>query len=52
MKKIIFALPGNEIIAQKIAQKMNIPIGEVSIRHFPDEETYVQVFIDQAMVFD
>ncbi len=41
--KIIFSLPGNEELTNALAQKLNIEVGTVIIRHFPDEESYVKV---------
>ena len=43
MKMIIFALPGNESLAAKLAQLLHIEIGEAVVRHFPDDETFVRV---------
>ncbi len=43
MKPIVFALPGNEILAKSIANTLQADIGEAIIRHFPDSETYVRV---------
>ena len=43
MDKIIFALPGNETIANTIADKLHFPVGEMVLRSFPDAETYVRV---------
>jgi ribose-phosphate pyrophosphokinase len=46
MEKIIFGLPGNEILVQNISQKTNIAVGEMIFRHFPDEETYIRILTD------
>lgn len=43
MEKIIFALPGNESITNNIAHELHLPVGEMILRSFPDEETYVRV---------
>ncbi|GAA0195832.1 ribose-phosphate pyrophosphokinase [Fulvivirga kasyanovii] len=43
MDAIIFALPGNEELAVKLAARLNAEKGEAIIRHFPDGETYVRV---------
>ena len=43
MKPIVFALPGNEILAKSIANSIQADLGETVIRHFPDGETYVRV---------
>ena len=46
MKNIIFALPGNEQLTEKLAAQLNAEIGETNIRQFPDGETYVQIKSD------
>ncbi|MFA7381434.1 MAG: ribose-phosphate pyrophosphokinase [Bacteroidia bacterium] len=43
---IIFALPGNESLANAIAKKHQVPIGEFTIRNFPDGETYLRILSD------
>jgi len=43
MKPIFFALPGNSLLGTQLAHTLNAPIGELTIRSFPDEETYIQV---------
>lgn len=43
MENIIFALPGNEKLTEKIAKRMNAETGETIIRQFPDGETYVRI---------
>ena len=43
MKKIFLALPGNEKLAQSLAEKCNAEIGEIIIRQFPDGETYLKI---------
>ena len=43
MKPIVFALPGNEILAESLAEAIQADLGEVLIRNFPDGETYVRV---------
>jgi len=43
MKKIIFALPGNEMLARRLAKRLKAPLGKLEVRRFPDEETYVRV---------
>jgi ribose-phosphate pyrophosphokinase len=42
----MFALPGNESLGAKLAQLLRIVIGEVVVRHFPDNETFVCVDTD------
>lgn len=43
MEQIVFALPGNEMLAKGIAKKLNAETGEAEIRRFPDGESYVRV---------
>ena len=43
MGKIFFALSGNEQITISIANKLNAEMGEISIRQFPDGETYLRI---------
>lgn len=43
MKPIVFALPGNEVLAKTIASAIQADMGELIIRQFPDGETYVRV---------
>lgn len=46
METILFSLPGNEDLAEKLSNKLDIEMGKVMIRHFPDGETYVQILSD------
>lgn len=46
MKPIVFALPGNELLAKSIAKAVHADLGESVIRQFPDGETYVRVLSD------
>jgi len=43
MKMIVFALPGNEDLTEKIAGHLKAEKGEATIRQFPDGESYVQI---------
>lgn len=43
MDTIIFALPGNETLATKIADRLSAEIGKLTIRKFPDGETYLRI---------
>lgn len=43
MARIILAMPGNEAMAAEIAERSSIPLGDVEIRRFPDEESYVRI---------
>lgn len=38
----VFGLPGNEALAKSLANVMNAPIGSMTVRQFPDGETYVR----------
>ncbi len=40
---IVFALPGNELIADRLTSLLSAESGLSVIRHFPDGESYVQV---------
>lgn len=40
---ILFFLPGNEILANQLAHKLNCEMGSTTIRQFPDEESYVRI---------
>src|SRR5687768_7418667 len=46
MNNIIFALPGNELLADSIGKSLQIPTGDLVIRHFPDGESYVRVLTE------
>ncbi|OJW81501.1 MAG: phosphoribosylpyrophosphate synthetase [Bacteroidetes bacterium 46-16] len=41
--KIIFCLPGNELLAHRLSQKMNVEPGKLTMRRFPDGETYIKI---------
>ncbi|MGO4380803.1 ribose-phosphate pyrophosphokinase [Pseudoduganella sp. RAF53_2] len=43
MKPILFALPGNERLAQRLAQELDWELGSATIRRFPDGESYVRL---------
>lgn len=44
--KLIFSLPGNEKLTKILANKFKSEMGAVTIRRFPDEESYVRVDSD------
>lgn len=46
MNSIIFALPGNEVLASQLANELNVEIGKVTVRPFPDGETYLRIQSD------
>lgn len=43
MKKIVFALPGNEAMANYIVEAIQAELGVSVFRNFPDGETYVRI---------
>lgn len=43
MKKLVFALPGNEKLAHQLTRQLNFETGDYLIRSFPDGETYIQI---------
>jgi ribose-phosphate pyrophosphokinase len=46
MKKIYFALPGNEDLTEILIQKEKTEKGMIEIRSFPDGETYIRILSD------
>ena len=46
MGRILFTLPGNAGLATTIATALGAARGEISLRHFPDGESYVRVLSD------
>jgi ribose-phosphate pyrophosphokinase len=53
MKPLVFALPGNEALADELTTLVDGERGELTFRHFPDGETYVRVeeSVDARPVF-
>ena len=43
MKPLVLALPGNEALASAISESLGGETGAVSVRRFPDDETYLRV---------
>ena len=43
MEKILFALPGNETLTEKLAARTGAAIGKAEIRRFPDGESFVRI---------
>lgn len=43
MKPLIFNLFDNHPLAEKISKKLNIKIGELVLKNFPDHETYIKI---------
>ncbi|NIT13562.1 MAG: ribose-phosphate diphosphokinase [Candidatus Dadabacteria bacterium] len=46
METILFALPNNETIGEKLSERTGLPLGKSEIRWFPDGETYVRIDSD------
>jgi ribose-phosphate pyrophosphokinase len=46
MKKILFALPGNETLGAALEKKHGYTPGLAELRNFPDGESYVRVYSD------
>lgn len=42
MKTLVFALPGNEHLADALAAQLHAARGELLVRQFPDEESYLR----------
>jgi ribose-phosphate pyrophosphokinase len=42
-KTLIFAFPGYEAIATRIRHQLNLKMGQVVVRHFPDGESFVRL---------
>lgn len=42
-QKIIFCLPGNELLAGTLSEKANVERGKLTMRRFPDGETYIKI---------
>jgi len=43
MKKIFFALPGNESLTDALVKKENAEKGSIEMRQFPDGESYIRI---------
>ncbi|GAB3200897.1 ribose-phosphate pyrophosphokinase [Pontibacter aydingkolensis] len=46
MSRILFALPGNEVLTASLATILQAQVGETAIRRFPDGESYVRILSD------
>jgi ribose-phosphate pyrophosphokinase len=46
MNTILFSIPGNETISDHLIKHLNAEKGEVTIRHFPDGESYIKINSD------
>jgi ribose-phosphate pyrophosphokinase len=45
---LIVALPGNEILAERLARALNAPQARLEYRRFPDGESYLRLHADPA----
>ncbi len=45
---VVFALPGNEAGARALCEQLPGEPGEIEVRHFPDDETYLRVCSEVA----
>lgn len=43
MKSLILSLPGNEILAEGLATRLDGELGKAVVRRFPDSESYVRI---------
>lgn len=46
--RLILPMPGNEAVAQAIAQRTHVELGAVEVRRFPDGEAHVRLLRDVA----
>lgn len=46
MRKVVFAFPGNELMAGSIRNGLDASLGKIEMRHFPDGETYLRLVTD------
>lgn len=46
MKPVILAAHGNEDIARRIAERLDVETGQVDLHQFPDQESYVRINTD------
>jgi ribose-phosphate pyrophosphokinase len=47
-RPLLFALPGNEAMAAALAAHMDAELGEIEVRRFPDEETYLRLLTNPS----
>jgi ribose-phosphate pyrophosphokinase len=43
---LLFALPGNQVVGERLALAIDAEVGELAMRDFPDGETYVRLETD------
>ncbi len=48
MSAVLFALPGNETMAAKLAAELGAEVGTLELRRFPDEELHLRFTTDVA----
>jgi len=48
MKPVVFALPGCHALADDLAARLDADVGAMTLRRFPDDETYVRLDTDVA----
>lgn len=48
MKPVVFVLPGNEPLGEKLTASGSFEAGEFTLRNFPDGETYARILSDVA----
>jgi ribose-phosphate pyrophosphokinase len=44
MEKIIFGFPNSMHIAKKIADKLDLELGKLTMKKFPDSETFIKIY--------
>jgi ribose-phosphate pyrophosphokinase len=43
---VVIAMPGNDVMTQRLAQSLNADLGQIELRAFPDGETYLRFLTD------
>ncbi|HXV24183.1 MAG TPA: ribose-phosphate pyrophosphokinase [Alphaproteobacteria bacterium] len=43
MNPVVLALPGNEAVAKRLAERLTLELGRAELRRFPDGESYVRI---------
>ena len=43
MKPVVITMPGNERMSRELVARLDLEIGEVTVRHFPDGESHVRI---------
>jgi len=47
-RPLIFAMPGNEVMAGKLSGLLDAELGAMETRQFPDGETYLRFLTDPS----